>query len=92
MNAPEVRFLVVKIRCNVMAEQRKEGGNRKGFIAVGYGLEVDRMPIEPERKEGCGRVYGYHEENADDTTEGSVAKKGGAGQNILSLLPRLGVM
>jgi hypothetical protein len=50
------------------------------------------MPVEPERKEGCGRVDGDHEENADDTAEGSVAERSDAGQNILSLLPRFGVM
>lgn len=49
-----------------MAEQGKEGGDRKCFVAIGYDFKVDRMPVPPEGKEGGDCVYGYHEQNADD--------------------------
>ena len=75
-----------------MAEEREEGGYRKGLVAVGYDFEVDRMPVEPERKEGGDCVNGYHKEYADDAVEGSAAEKRHAGHNILSLLPWLRIM
>jgi hypothetical protein len=57
-----------------MAEERKEGGDRKRFVAIGDDLEVDRMPVEPEGEERGDCVYGYHEEDADDTIEGLAAE------------------
>ena len=57
-----------------MAEERKEGGDRKRFVTIGYYLEVDRMPVEPEGEEGGDCIYGYHEEDADDTIEGLALK------------------
>jgi hypothetical protein len=62
-----------------VAEERKEGGDRKRFVAIGYDLEVDRMPVEPEGEERGDCVYGYHEEDTDDTIEGSVAEDEGCG-------------
>ena len=75
-----------------MTEECEEGGNRKGFVAIGYDFEVDRMPVKPEGKEGGDCVNRYHKEDADDTVEWSAAGKEDAGQNILSLFPWFGVM
>ena len=58
-----------------MAEEREEGGDRKSFVAIGYDLEVDRMPVEPEGEEGGNCIYRYHEEDADDTAEGLAAER-----------------
>ena len=69
----------MQIGCDVMAEERKEGRDCKCFVAIGYDLEIDRMPVEPEREEGGGCVYGYHKEDADDTNEGSAAEMEGCG-------------
>jgi hypothetical protein len=45
-NATEIILLVMQIRGNVVAEKGKERGDSEGFVAVGYYLEVDCMPVE----------------------------------------------
>lgn len=67
LDAPEVIFLAMKIRCNVMTQQGKETGNGEGFVTISDHFKVDGMPVEGIRQEGDGGVDGYHEENPDDT-------------------------
>lgn len=68
LNATEVILLCMEIRRNIMAQQRKEGGNRKGFVAFGHDLEVYRVPVVPEGQERGHGVDGYHEEDSDDAS------------------------
>ena len=61
---------------DVMAEQRKEGGDRKRFVAVGERLEVYGMPVEPEGEEGGGGVDRDHEEDPNDAAAGQLRRAG----------------
>ena len=70
----EILLLLVKVRRDVMAHEREERGYGKGFVAVAQHLEVDGVPVESERQERCGRIDGYHEEDANDAVgRGSVS-------------------
>jgi len=78
----------MEIRCDVVAEKGKEGGDRKSFVAIGYDIKIDRMPVKPERKEGGDGVNGYHEENSDDTGRArSVVAERREGKNITVSAP-----
>jgi hypothetical protein len=57
----------VEIGSYVVAEERKEGGYGECFVAIGYDLEVYRMPVEPEREERRSSIDWYHEQNSDNT-------------------------
>ena len=43
-----------------MAQQREEGGDREGLVAIGYDAEVDAVVVEPEREESRNGVDGDH--------------------------------
>jgi len=64
MHIAKVLLLLVQVGLDVMAHQREEGRNRKGFVAVAYDLEVDGVPVETNHEEGRCRVDGDHEEDA----------------------------
>lgn len=59
-------LLRVQIRRRVVAEERKEGGNGKGLVAVRHDLEVDGVPVPLDLAERGDGVDGDHEEDADD--------------------------
>lgn len=61
---------------DVVAEEREERGNGECFVAVGYDLEIDRMPVVPEGEERGRGINWYHEQDSYD----------------MSLLIRLGIM
>jgi hypothetical protein len=45
----------------IVAQQCKEGGYRKRFVAVAQELEIYGMPIVVEGEEGDDRIDGDHE-------------------------------
>lgn len=65
VHSSEEVFLGMQRGRGVVAQQRKEGGNRKGLIAIRYDAEIDIMVVEPEREESRHGVDGNHYENAD---------------------------
>lgn len=65
MHAAEEVFLAVQRGRGVVAQQRKEGGNCKGLIAIRYDAEVDIIVVKPKREESCNGVDGDHYEDAD---------------------------
>lgn len=88
---------------DVMTEQCEECGDGERFVAVAHDIEVDSMSVVVETEPGHCRIYGHHEENADDaavreTTSSAYvfdvgsAEGAGGGGSILSLLPRLAVV
>lgn len=48
-NTPEVILLFVQIWGDIVAEERKERGNRKRFVTFVDDIEVHCVPVEPER-------------------------------------------
>lgn len=44
--SPEVLLLLVDVGRDIVAEQAKETGDRKGLVAVAQHLEVQRMSVE----------------------------------------------
>lgn len=69
MQFPEELFLRVEVGRGVLAQQSKEGRNRKGFVAVGNDCKVDGLVVVSQLEEGRGGVDGNHEEDADDAGE-----------------------
>ena len=67
--SPKVVFLTVKVGSYVMAEQRKEAGNGKCFVAVSEDRVIYRMLVKEVGKKGDRGVDGNHEENTDDTEQ-----------------------
>lgn len=49
-----------------MAKEREEAGNGESFVAVAEDFKVDCMSVEEIGEKGDCRVYGDHEEDADD--------------------------
>ncbi|KFY95232.1 hypothetical protein V500_02884 [Pseudogymnoascus sp. VKM F-4518 (FW-2643)] len=66
VHGAEIVFLAVQRGGGVVAQQREEGGDRKGLVAVGYDAEVDAVVVEPEGEEARNGVHGDHYEDADD--------------------------
>lgn len=66
MQIAEVLFLRVQVRSKIMAHEREEGSDSKGFVAVTHDLKIDGVPVVVELEEGGGGVDGNHEQNADD--------------------------
>ena len=46
----EILLLVMKVGCYVIAQERKEGGDGKGFVTVAKDLEVDGFRVENVRE------------------------------------------
>lgn len=69
-NASEIHLLFVEIWRDVVAEEREERGNGECFVAVGYDLEIDRMPVVPEGEERGRGINWYHEQDSYDTRKG----------------------
>ena len=71
MVVPEIIFLVVQVRRNVVAEERKEACNCKSFIAVTNDFEVYGVIVVEVGEEGDDGIDGDHEDDSDDTREWS---------------------
>jgi hypothetical protein len=67
LGVPEIFFLLVQIRRDIMTHEREEAGDRESFIAVPKKLEIYSVVIVQVAKEGNDSVYGYHNKDADDT-------------------------
>jgi hypothetical protein len=61
----EVFLLRVEVGPNVVAQEREEGGYRKGLVAVADDLEIDGMPVEAQRQQRGYGVDGDHAEDAN---------------------------
>lgn len=59
----------MQIGGDIVTEQCEECGNRERFVTVSHDLEIDGMSVIVETEPGNCRIYGHHEEDADDTVK-----------------------
>lgn len=64
--SPEVIFLLVQPRRNILAHERKEARNGESFVAVAQHLVVDCVLVVEVAQERHRRVNWDHKQNADD--------------------------
>ncbi|KFY42728.1 hypothetical protein V494_02286 [Pseudogymnoascus sp. VKM F-4513 (FW-928)] len=65
VHGAEVVLLAVQRGRGVVAQQREEGGDREGFVAVRDDAEVHAVVVEPEGEKARHGVDGDHDEDAD---------------------------